>query len=195
MGTETTCSIHRLYHGFGNWNSIPGRGRNFLLLHGVQSGPMAHPVTYSLGNESFFFRWQSGWNVNLTNSSQLVPGSNTRIHGMLINGGDNLHTYVKTRGLKCLQKSRRQNSDIENVPKWGATVWNLLFHARDGTLIQANTKVCRRFIYIYIYRPSSWSSGQGLWLLIMRSRVRFPVLPWEFFLAGKDSRGDHGLGC
>ena len=28
----------------------------------------------------------------------------------------------------------------------------------------------------------------------MRSRVRFPVLPWEFFLAGKDSRGDHGLG-
>ena len=43
-------------------------------------------------------------------------------------------------------------------------------------------------------RPASWSSGQGLWLLIMRSRVRFPVLPWEFFLAGKDSRGDHGLG-
>ena len=43
-------------------------------------------------------------------------------------------------------------------------------------------------------RPASWSSGQGLWLLIMRSRIRFPVLPWEFFLAGKDSRGDHGLG-
>ena len=42
--------------------------------------------------------------------------------------------------------------------------------------------------------PASWSSGQGLWLLIMRSRVRFPVLPWEFFLSGKDSRGDHGLG-
>ena len=35
--------------------------------------------------------------------------------------------------------------------------------------------------------PASWSSGQGLWLLIMRSRFRFPVLPWEFFLAGKDS--------
>ena len=42
--------------------------------------------------------------------------------------------------------------------------------------------------------PTSWSSGQGIWLLIMRSRVRFPVLPWEFFLPGKDSRGDHGLG-
>jgi hypothetical protein len=28
----------------------------------------------------------------------------------------------------------------------------------------------------------------------MRSRVRFPVLPWEFFLEGGDSLGDHGLG-
>ena len=28
----------------------------------------------------------------------------------------------------------------------------------------------------------------------MRSRVRFLVLPWEFFLGGKDSCGDHGLG-
>ena len=43
-------------------------------------------------------------------------------------------------------------------------------------------------------RPASWSSGQGLCLLIMRSRVRFPVLPWEFFLAVKYSRGDHGSG-
>ena len=36
-------------------------------------------------------------------------------------------------------------------------------------------------LYINKTRPASWSSGQGLWLLIMRSRVRFPVLPWEFF--------------
>jgi hypothetical protein len=28
----------------------------------------------------------------------------------------------------------------------------------------------------------------------MRSRVRFPVLPWGFFLEGKDSHGHHGLG-
>ena len=34
----------------------------------------------------------------------------------------------------------------------------------------------------------------GVKRLIMKSRVRFPVLPWEFFLAGKDSSGDHGLG-
>ena len=40
-------------------------------------------------------------------------------------------------------------------------------------------------IYIFVIRPASWSSGQSLWLLIMRSRVRFPALPWEFSLKGK----------
>jgi hypothetical protein len=28
----------------------------------------------------------------------------------------------------------------------------------------------------------------------MRSRVRFPVIPWGFFLEGEDFHGDHGLG-
>jgi hypothetical protein len=28
----------------------------------------------------------------------------------------------------------------------------------------------------------------------MRSRVRFPVLPWGFFLEVEDHHGDHGLG-
>jgi hypothetical protein len=28
----------------------------------------------------------------------------------------------------------------------------------------------------------------------MRSRVRFPVVPWGFFLEGEDFHGDHGLG-
>jgi hypothetical protein len=28
----------------------------------------------------------------------------------------------------------------------------------------------------------------------MRSRVRFPALPWGFFSEGEDSHGDHGLG-
>jgi hypothetical protein len=27
----------------------------------------------------------------------------------------------------------------------------------------------------------------------MRSRVRFPALPWGLFLEGEDSHGDHGL--
>jgi hypothetical protein len=30
--------------------------------------------------------------------------------------------------------------------------------------------------------------------MIMRSRVRFPVLPWKYLLEGEDSHGDHGLG-
>jgi hypothetical protein len=28
----------------------------------------------------------------------------------------------------------------------------------------------------------------------MRPRVRFPVLPWGFFLEEEDSHGDHDLG-
>ena len=34
-------------------------------------------------------------------------------------------------------------------------------------------------------RFSSWSSGQRLRLLIMRSRVRFPALLWDFSLKGR----------
>jgi hypothetical protein len=41
---------------------------------------------------------------------------------------------------------------------------------------------------------ASWSSGQSFWLVIMRSRVWFLVLPWGFFLEGEDCHGDHGLG-
>jgi hypothetical protein len=44
-----------------------------------------------------------------------------------------------------------------------------------------------------VSRPASRSSGQSFWLLIMRSRVRFTVLPWGFFLEGEVSHGDHGL--
>jgi hypothetical protein len=41
---------------------------------------------------------------------------------------------------------------------------------------------------------TSLVDGQSFWLLIMRSRVRFPVLPWGFFLEGEDFHDDHGLG-
>jgi hypothetical protein len=46
---------------------------------------------------------------------------------------------------------------------------------------------------VNIVGPASWSSGQSFWLLIMRSRVRFPVLLGGFFLEGEDPLGDHGL--
>jgi hypothetical protein len=40
--------------------------------------------------------------------------------------------------------------------------------------------------YFSVLRPSSWSSGQSVWLLIVRSRVWLPVLPWGFFLEEED---------
>ena len=72
----------------------------------------------------------------------------------------------------------------------------------------AKEGIVQVFEYLFLdLWPASWSSGQSLWLLIMRSRVRFPALPWVFslkgkipgstvgiFLEGKDSHGDHGLG-
>ena len=39
--------------------------------------------------------------------------------------------------------------------------------------------------YVDAVWPASWSSGQSLWLIIMRSRVRFPALSWEFSSKGK----------
>jgi hypothetical protein len=46
---------------------------------------------------------------------------------------------------------------------------------------------------MFIFWPAPWSSGQNFWLMIMRPRVRFPVLPSRFFLEGEDSHGHHGL--
>ena len=56
-------------------------------------------------------------------------------------------------------------------------------------------EILEKLINVYSEEgPASWSSGQGLWLQIMRSRIRFPVLTWELLLPGKGIRGDHGLG-
>jgi hypothetical protein len=54
---------------------------------------------------------------------------------------------------------------------------------------------CERFWTIkHLVGPASWSSGQSFWLLIIKSRVRFPVLTWGFFLGGEDSHADYGHG-
>jgi hypothetical protein len=49
-------------------------------------------------------------------------------------------------------------------------------------------------IIIIIIITSLLVFGQNFWLLIMRSRIRFPVLPWGFFLEGEDSHDVYGLG-
>ena len=48
--------------------------------------------------------------------------------------------------------------------------------------VYAVIKITRIKFFLW---PASWSSGQSLWLLIMRSRVRLPALPWVFSLKGK----------
>jgi hypothetical protein len=63
-----------------------------------------------------------------------------------------------------------------------------------ATLLKLKKLECSvLYIVNFCRRPASWSSGQSFWLLIMRSRTRFPVLPWGFFLEGEDPHGDHGL--
>jgi hypothetical protein len=49
-------------------------------------------------------------------------------------------------------------------------------------------------VILYWISSASWLEGQSFWLLTMRSRVRFSVLPWEFSLTGEDPRSEHGLG-
>jgi len=70
------------------------------------------------------------------------------------------------------------------------TAWTTGFYNRGSEFLGASSSLCwfnnKEFSVLYLQsRPASWSSGQSLWLLIMRSRVRFPVLPWEFNLKGR----------
>jgi len=51
--------------------------------------------------------------------------------------------------------------------------------------LHPTTEMVKVKVNFPLERPASWSSGQSLCLLIMRSRVRFPVLPWEFSLKGR----------
>ena len=104
------------------------------------------------------------------------------------------HTHTHTHRINI----KRSNLAIRTYQK----VFNIdIFWYNEPVTIAFDTQletavnICVNNLYKNrLIRPASLSSGPGLWLLIMRSRVRFPVLPWECFLAGKDSRGDHGLG-
>ena len=72
-------------------------------------------------------------------------------------------------------------------------VWFFIKNCLASLKTGANSVPKSGVLYFHT-RPASWSSGQSFWLLIMRSRVRFPALPWEFFLKEENSRSDHGLG-
>ena len=101
-------------------------------------------------------------------------------------------SYLKTVAghQKCLLKETSP-SILESFQ----SKFKFCFRVCSKEFYNLHLKSSRRNFTLYFRAlPASWSSVQGLCLLIMRSRIRFPVVPWEFFLAGKDSRGDHGLG-
>ena len=81
--------------------------------------------------------------------------------------------------------------------KWHGDMHKQLLcqHTTFWVLMQTSPKqylcsyiVLYTFKYTFIWLPL-WSSGQGFWLQIQRSRVRFPALPG--FLSGSGS----GTGC
>jgi hypothetical protein len=39
-----------------DWVSIPGRGKSFSVLHNVQTGSGANPVSYPISTDSYFTR-------------------------------------------------------------------------------------------------------------------------------------------
>jgi hypothetical protein len=41
-------------YGLDGWGSIPGTGRDFPLLHSVQTGSGAHPASYTFKNVGSF---------------------------------------------------------------------------------------------------------------------------------------------
>jgi hypothetical protein len=45
----SVCSLQWLGYGLNNQISIPGRGKQYSLHHRVQTGPVAHPDSYSRG--------------------------------------------------------------------------------------------------------------------------------------------------
>jgi hypothetical protein len=57
-----------------------------------------------------------------------------------------------------------------------------------------NTQYIHSPKYLHLNTSIHTDQRRGIWLLAMRSRVGFPVLPWELSLAGKDPHSDHGLG-
>ena len=71
--------------------------------------------------------------------------------------------------------------------QWGRVFLGSLFAIEVRILFQLSVLYwnVQNFWCTVLVWPASWSSGQSLWLLIMRSRVRFPALPWEFSLKEK----------
>ena len=107
--------------------------------------------------------------INATFSVVLTHNINQH-HSKLQTGRNMLHTYT----IAFYEETANIFNELQNA---------------CIILVPHYRKLCQLHAW-----PASWSSGQSFWLLITRSRVRFPVPPWGFSLWEEDPRGDHGLG-
>jgi hypothetical protein len=73
---------------------FPGGGRDFCLLHSVQTGSGAHPASCTMGMGSFFLRGKAAGDVKVTSHLHLVPKSRMvelyphfpiQLHGVVLN--------------------------------------------------------------------------------------------------------------
>jgi hypothetical protein len=94
----------------------------------------------------------------------------------------------------CQSQNRQRPWLYTALTDWFLQTWWKMLTARYWLIPYIRQITFRLYKILNLNRQPSWSSGQSFWLLIMRSRVWFPVLPWYFFFEGEDSHGDHGLG-
>jgi len=113
---------------------------------------------------------------------QLKTGSHNDIKQAHL-GHQQLETYLQhelKHGPLDINKWKPRSKEVWNG-QVDTSNWRLVRSIRQSTAAWIpTTKNCSNLIHTN--RPASWSSGQSLWPIIMRSRVRFPVLTWEFSL-------------
>ena len=75
-------------------------------------------------------------------------------------------------------------SELWIKPRFRFTGWYWRTDDSSSSFHPVSWKILKQFSKMQRGQdwPASWSSGQSFWLLITRSQVRFPVLPWEFSL-------------
>ena len=109
------------------------------------------------------------------------------------------HTHTHTHARPRAHTRTRARAHTHTHKKYNMAYNPHDLHFQQHTLSDPPGDMCNQLRHLQrtsihkAQRPAS-SSGQGFWLLIMRSQVRLPALPWEFFLVGEDPHGDHGLG-
>jgi hypothetical protein len=74
MEQDSPVSTVRGY-GLDRWDSIPGRGKIFSLLHSIQTDSRTHLASYLMGTEGSFSKGKVARAMKLTVSLHIVPRS------------------------------------------------------------------------------------------------------------------------